>query len=194
MDTFIILMIMTALWVYGLILFKKTKMNFFKFLLGSIGFFTICMIFFAPFLEKALSILISDSLNVIGRTTGYFQVFKENSIVSFDTRDGVMSILIDYECSGIIEVMVFVCLAMFFPFGSLRRKVLLIPGGCLYIFLANIARILFIISATKTFGVSAFYLAHTLFGRLVFFGLMVILYYYTFTITHLKYQNVGEMR
>jgi exosortase family protein len=169
-------------------------MNFFKFIAGSIGIFTISMIFFLPYLEGNLNILISNTLNIIGRSTNYFQVFKENSIVSIDTREGIVSIFINYECSGVIEMLVFTSLALFFPFGGSVRKILLTLGGNIFIFLANIIRVLFIIFVTKTFGASVFYLAHTLLARILFFVLMIILYYFVFTATHLKYQNVGDIK
>lgn len=189
-----LLLIVVLLWILALILFKNTKMNFFKFLAGSIGAFTISMVFFLPYLEKNLNILISNTLNIIGSSTKYFQVFKENSIVSMDTKSGIVSMLINYECSGVIEMLVFTSLALFFPFGGNIRKLLLTLVGNVYIFIANIIRVLFIVLITKVFGASAFYMAHTLFARLLFFGLMIILYYFVFTSTQLKYQKVGDIR
>lgn len=194
MQKTILLIVVALLWIFSLILFKKTKMNFFKFLAGSVGIFTISMIFFLPYLEGNLNVLISNTLNIIGRSTNYFQVFKENSIVSVDTRDGIVSIFINYECSGVIEMLVFTSLALFFPFGGRVRKILLTVGGNIFIFLANIIRVLFIIFVTKTFGASAFYFAHTLLARILFFVLMIILYYFVFTATHLRYQNVGDIK
>lgn len=194
MQKFIILILIFLLWLYSLLLFRKTKMNFFKFLFGSIGFFTINMIFFVPYLERVLNVLISDTLGIIASLTGQFEVFKNNSIISITTRESILSIFINYECSGIIEMLVFTSLALFFPFGGNIQKLLVTAAGNIYIFIANIARVLFIVLVTKTLGASAFYLAHTLFARLLFFGLMVALYYYVFTKTHLKHQNVGELQ
>lgn len=194
MQKIILLIVISLLWIFSLILFKNTKMNFFKFLAGSIGIFTISMIFFLPYLESNLNIAITNALNFIGKNTNYFQVFKENSIVSVDTKSGIVSILINYECSGVIEMLVFTSLAIFFPFGGRIRKILLTLGGNIFIYLSNIIRILFIVFITKTFGVSVYYIAHTLLARILFFVLMVILYYLVFTSTHLKYQNVGDIK
>ena len=193
MQKIIILMITVVLWVSFLIVFKNAKMNFFKFLLGSIGLFTISMIFFLPFLESNLNILISNTLNLISNNTNYFEVYKDNSIISMETESGIVSMVIDYECSGIIEMLVFTSMALFFPFGGMLRKVLLTIGGNIYIYFANIIRVLFIILITKTFGAGTFYLAHTILARILFFLLMIILYYFVFTDTHLKYQKVGEI-
>lgn len=194
MNDIILFITIGALWIIGLALFGRTKMYFFKFLLGSVGVFLISMVFFTPFLEKQLSFLISEALEMIGNFTGYFLVFKENSIISFDTRTGIISMFIDYECSGVIEMLVFTSLILFFPFGKSITKIFYAIGGNIYIFLANIIRILMIVSVSRTFGAEYFYLAHTLLGRLLFFGLMIALYYLVFTVTHLKSQHVGELK
>lgn len=182
------------IWIAILISLHKINMRFFKFLVGCVGMFTIMMVFFAPYLEQGINILISYTLNAIGACTNYFQVFKENSIVTFDTKGGIVSVFINYECSGIIEMLVFTSLAAFFPFTKTIKRIVSILLGNLYIFVANIIRILFIISLTKLLGTSAYYLIHTLFARILFFALMIILYYYVFTTTQLKYQNVGEIK
>lgn len=193
MQKIMILIVITLVWGAFLIFFKDTKMNFFKFLTGSIGFFIISIIFFLPYLEGNLNTSISNTMNLISKHTSYFQVFKDNSIISIDTKSGIVSILIDYECSGIIEMLVFTSLALFFPFGGAIRKIFLTVSGNIYIYFANIIRVLFIIIITKTFGAETFYLAHTILARILFFILMIILYYFVFTYTHLKYQKVGEI-
>lgn len=193
MQKIIMLIVIAMLWGFFLILFKNAKMNFFKFLVGSIGLFTISMIFFLPYLEGNLNTSISNTLNEISKHTSYFQVFKDNSIISIETKSGIVSILIDYECSGIIEMLVFTSLSLFFPFGGTIRKILLTIVGNIYIYFANIIRVLFIIFVTKTFGAETFYLAHTILARILFFIFMIILYYFVFTYTHLKYQKVGEI-
>ena len=181
------------LWVMAFLLLSKTKMNFFKFLVGSIGLFTLGMIFLLPYCQDYFNKIIANTLKVIAVYTKYFDVYTGNSIVTVTTKTGIVSILIDYECSGIIEMLVFTSLSMFFPFGGFVRKVMLTLMGNVYIFIANIIRILFIVFITKTFGVGIYYLAHTLFARILFFGFMIILYYVVFTLTHLKYQKVGDI-
>lgn len=169
-------------------------MNFFRFAAGSIGLFTICMVFALPYLEGILGRMVSGTLGLIGNHTGYFSVFNENSIVSIDTKSGIVSMMINYECSGVIEMLAFTCLAMFFPFGGIRKKYLYAALGNVYIFAANIVRVLSIIVITKTAGAGAFYAAHTIIARILFFALMILLYYFVFTKLHLRYQNVGEIR
>lgn len=193
MENAALFILVILLWVSALLLFRKAKLNFFKFLAGSVGVFTISMFFFLPFFERNLNSLITILLGFIGDKTGYFEVFKSNSIISVDTGRGIVSIFINYECSGVIEMLVFTSLALFFPFGGIFRRGLSIIFGNLYLYAANIIRIMFIVFGVKTLGASYFYIFHTLFARILFFGLTIVLYYYAFTSTQLKYQRIGEL-
>lgn len=91
-------------------------------------------------------------------------------------------------------MLVFTSLALFFPFGGTLRKGINIVLGNLYLYAANIIRIMFIALGVKVLGASYFYIFHTLFARILFFGLTIILYYYVFTSTQLRYQRVGEIQ
>lgn len=194
MQNTIIFLLIVLIWSFVLMFFKNSKMYFFKFLAGSVGIFTISMIFLLPVFERLLNILITNTLSTIGESVNYFEVFKENSIISIDTKNGIISMLINYECSGVIESLVFTSLALFFPFGGTLRKILSILIGNIYIFIANIIRIIFIVLILKAFGAQSFHLVHTLLARILFFALTILLYYYVFTSTHLKYQRVGDMK
>ncbi len=194
MNHFIILTMSLLLWALAFLGLRKIKMNFFKFMIGSLGLFTIAMIFLSGFLEMSLSLAISNSLSIIERFTHYFQVFSENSIITLDTKSGIVSMSINYECSGVIEMLVFTSLAIFFPFGSIFRKAFSIIMGNIYIYISNIIRIMSIIFITKTFGAEAYYMAHTLIARVIFFVFMLLLYYFVFTFTQMKYQNVGDIK
>lgn len=194
MGSPILFIISMLFWGFLLLVFYKEKMNFFKFMAGSVGIFTISMIFFTSHIERELTSLIINILGLIGRGTNYFEVFKENSIISMETRKGIVSILINYECSGVIEMLVYTSLVLFFPFGGIFRRVLSMVAGNIYIFIANIIRVLFIIVLTKSMGASAYYLIHTLFARILFFALMIVLYYFVFTATQLRFQTVGDIK
>lgn len=97
MENVSLFILIVLLWVSVLLLFRKAKLNFFKFIAGSIGVFTISMFFFLPYLEGNLNTLISGLLGFVGNKTGWFEVFKSNSIISVDTRSGIVSILLNYE-------------------------------------------------------------------------------------------------
>ncbi|SHJ43840.1 exosortase family protein XrtG [Clostridium cavendishii DSM 21758] len=193
MNNQILCIIITLIWGLILLCLNKNKMHFLKFLVGSLGLFTISMIFFMTPLEGKLIDAISYILKIIADKTSYFNVYEQFSIIVIEAKSGIISMAINYECSGIIELMVFTALCLFFPFGSLLRKVISLILGNVFLFGANIIRLMFIIVVVKIFGASSFYLAHTIFARIIFFGLTILLYYIVFTSTQLKLQKVGDM-
>ncbi|WP_432666246.1 exosortase family protein XrtG [Wukongibacter baidiensis] len=193
MEKLLLFILIVMVWGFAFLIFRNSKMYFFKFLAGSVGVFTISMIFFLPHFDKVLNTLITNALIMIEQVTGLFEVFKGNSIISIDTADGIVSMIINYECSGVIEMLVFTSLALFFPFGGITRKSVSIIAGNIYLYIANIIRIVFIVIMLKLFGASSYYIVHTLLARILFFAFSVLLYYFVFTSTQLKYQKVGEM-
>ncbi len=193
MEKLLLFILIVMVWGFAFLIFRNSKMYFFKFLTGSVGVFTISMIFFLPYLNKALNALITNALIMIEQSTSLFEVFKGNSIISIDTADGIVSMIINYECSGVIEMLVFTSLSLFFPFGGIARKSVSIIAGNTYLYIANIIRIVFIVIMLKIFGASSYYIVHTLLARILFFALSVLLYYFVFTSTQLKYQKVGDL-
>lgn len=193
MDKFLLFLSIVMVWGFAILMFRNSKMHFFKFLAGSVGVFTISIIFFLPYLDKILNALITNALIIIEQYTDIFKVFRGNSIISVDTADGIISMIINYECSGVIEMLVFTSLALFFPFGGITRKSASIIMGNIYLYIANIIRIIFIVIILKIFGASSYYIAHTLLARILFFVFSVVLYYFVFTSTQLKYQKVGDL-
>lgn len=169
-------------------------MNFFLFLLGSLGCFTIGMIFFMTPLENGLSLILTQLLDQLGRVTQLFDVYKKNDILVMQVKDGIVSMMITYECSGIIEMLIYISLVSFFPFIKGYKKLLVGMGGALFIILANIIRITSIVIIVKIFGINSYAFAHTIIARILFFILMLILYYYVFTREQVKKQKVGGIR
>ena len=99
--------------------------------------------------------------------------------------------LIDFECSGILEIMAFLALLAFFRAYSVYERVFVGILGTCYIILANALRIVIICVIIHIFGVSAYHVAHTFVGRIVFYALSVLLYFWVFTKTQIIRQKVG---
>lgn len=195
MNSGILLIFILALWIMAVLLFRNLKMDFFKFFVGSIGFFVITMIFFRAPLEKLLIDGLDNVLYIIGEKTGFFEVIKNYSILTFQAKSGgTISMSINYQCSGIIELLVYSSLVIFFPFVVKSRRIWMLIGGNLYLFVANIIRILFIVVVTVNLGVESFQLVHMVLARMLFFVLTIALYYKVFTKSQLKNQKVGEIK
>ncbi|MHC1684514.1 MAG: exosortase family protein XrtG [Clostridiaceae bacterium] len=192
MSREIIFFLIIFIYIFTIVILDSLKLTFFSFFVGSVGFFSICIKYFLPAIDRGICGVNEMILNFLSNVFGNFQVFKNYSMVGINTKEGIVSMIINYECSGVIEIMVFVSLAIFFPFGGKVLKFLSLVLGCIYIFAANILRILLIIFITVWYGEDYFYIAHTFFARILFFSLVVILYYIVFSKVQLQYQKVGE--
>lgn len=185
--------VMLMLWIVLLVFFNRQGMHFFKFIAGSVGLFMFAMILGSAIGEKYLENAVTWCLWLISQIPGSFSVFPGYSLVTVFHGIQAVSFIIDYECSGFIELLVFLCLLLFYPMFGARKKALYGVLGALFIFAANIVRLLFISFSIKAFGTPVFFLSHTVFARVLFFAMMVLLYYYVFTRPHIRKQKVGDL-
>ncbi|PEA54644.1 exosortase family protein XrtG [Bacillus pseudomycoides] len=194
MSSIIIGMLLIVLCIFGYMMMQRIGLRFFTFIVGSVGFFTICMLYFLPYVEKYANIVNSYVLEWISTVFPVFDVHRELALVTIETGKGIVTMVLNYECSGGIELLVFLSLVLFFPFGNIKTKALSTIFGLFFLIVANILRLLFIIVVTKIFGADAYKLVHMVFARILFFGLTVYLYYVLFTLVQIRYQKVGELK
>ncbi|MGN0132564.1 MAG: exosortase family protein XrtG [Lachnospiraceae bacterium] len=181
------------LWLYALSVFKRGKLDFFRYLTGSVGLFVFMMIFLEPLLIQPLVSLVTSVTGIVGDVTGLFESYHDYSIifVTSNVNHESLSLYIDYECSGIIEMMAFVSLLAFFEVYDVWQRVVVGVLGCIAIFFSNVLRITVICVIIKVWGNSAYYFAHTIVGRIVFYLLTIVLYYYVFTHAQIIRQKIG---
>lgn len=185
--------ILFVLWVFLIIFLKKINMHFFRFLAGSIGLFCFLMLAGTGIADKLLESAVAYAIWPVGRMTGMFDAYPIYSMATVFHGSEAISFFVDYECSGFIETLVYVCLLAFYPVYRWLDKVKYISLGVLYIFFSNVLRVVVICILIKMFGTNLFFFSHTVFARILFFALMVILYYHVFTRPHILKQKVGEM-
>lgn len=188
----ILIIFLLVVWIYLLSVFSRGKLHFFKFIVGSVGLFLFMMITLQPYLVAILSRLVSSASGAIGDATGYFQAFYQYSLILIKSGTTTISMYIDYECSGVIEILAFLSLLWFFPLYDTLEKVIYSILGVVWIFAANVLRIFIICTMVYYYGNNIFYFAHTIFGRIIFYVLSVILYFYVFTRSQIKRQKVGN--
>lgn len=180
-------------WLGVVLCLKKINMHAFLFIFGSVGLFFFLMYLGLESVEKQLEFLITYILGEIGRVTGLFTAYPEYSMISIFLDKQAVTFFVDYECSGFIETLVYLCLVAFFPVYSYWEKGLCMLAGSIYILFSNLFRVLMICLLIKSFGVQIFYFAHTIFARLLFFALSLLLYYFVFTKPHILKQRVGNL-
>lgn len=181
-----------VIWAYLLSVFSRTKLYFFKYIFGCVGSFFFIMFFLERYLTHPLSNAVASVSGILGKLTGYYESFPQYSLIFISKGASFISFYIDYECSGIIEIFAFSCLLWFFPLYNSIEKSLINIAGIAWIFIANVLRIFVICVLIYYFGNNIFYFAHTIFGRIIFYGFSIVMYFYVFTKPHIIRQKVGQ--
>lgn len=180
-----------AVWLYVLHVLKKSKLNFWRFTWGSAGLFIFMMVYLRPVLTQPLARVVAAIAGIPGEIFGIYSTYFKYGIIFVESKEGAVSLLIDFECSGIIEIMAFVALLMFFEVYTRYEKVLVGLLGISALILGNAVRITVICVIIHFFGTSAYYVAHAFIGRIIFYALSVAIYFYVFTKPQIVKQRVG---
>ena len=191
MIKYIIVAILMALWAYLLHVLKKTKLSFWHFVVGSAGLFVFLMFVVMPVVTVPLSRTVAAVSGVIGRLLGFYEAYYKYSVIFIDAGSESLTLAIDFECSGVIEIFAFLSLLTFFNVYKTSEKMMVGAMGTLYLLMANVIRVTFICVIIHFFGGSAYYVAHTYLGRILFYALSVGLYFYVFTKEQIVRQKVG---
>ena len=122
--------------------------------------------------------------------TSYFKY----GVIFVNSDAGAITLQIDFECSGVIEMLAFLALLWFFPVYDKYERVVVSMIGVMAIFFANVLRIFFICLLVHIWGIDMYFFAHTIFARILFYGCTVFLYFYVFTKPQIVRQKVGAFR
>lgn len=188
------LIICFIIWIYLLSIFKRAKLNFWFFLFGSVGCFVFMLVWVEPLLTEPLTKGVAVIAGFFGRITGIFQAYFQYGVLFINSKDYSISLCIDYECSGIIEIMAFTAMLWFFSVYNFYEKIIINIISFIWIFMSNVLRIFVICLLIYYFGNKIYYFAHTIFGRLIFYVLSIFLYYQVFTKSQVMRQKIGSFR
>lgn len=184
--------ILILVWIYLLRVLRKADLAFWRFLAGSTGLFVIMMLIVRPFLTEPLARCVCALASVIGTLTDTFSAYFSYGIlyIPFDSQS--VTLLVDFECSGIIEIMAFLCLLAFFDVYSRTEKMIVGIIGFAVIMVCNAARIVLVAESVHFWGMDAYYIAHTFVGRIFFYACSIFLYFYVFTKPQVVRMKVGN--
>ena len=188
----ILYVVLFIIWIYILTVFKRKKLEFFYFLIGSIGTFLFAFALLRNVLTNILTTLTCFLTGLLGNALGIFKAYTSHSILFVENADGPISLYVDFECGGVIEILVFLSLIWFFAVYNVKQKLGISLIGIVWIIAANIIRLFSICLIINKFGNESYYVAHTIVGRLIFYALSIILYFYVFTRAQIRKQRVGE--
>lgn len=192
MRTIILLLVFFVIWVYLMTVFKRKKLDFFFFLVGSIGVFMFSFFILQPLITSYLAQFVCYLTGFIGNLSGIFKAYTSYGILFIENANGPVSLYVDFECAGLVEMLVFISLIIFFDVYNVKQKILMSLEGIVWIIMSNIIRLFLICCIIHFFGNESYYFAHTIVGRLVFYALSVWFYFHAFTKAQIMKQKVGE--
>ncbi len=186
------MIILFALWFYILTVLRRARLQFWHFLVGSIGLFCMMMFFVSPHLAMPMARVVSVIAGLVGDLTGTFEAFFKYGIIYIATASESLTLKIDFECSGCIEIFAFLSLLIFFDVYSKYEKIVVGILGVMLITLTNAIRIVMICESFRLGGLPAYYFTHTFIGRIFFYIVTVGLYFYVFTKPQVIKMKVGD--
>ena len=115
--------IVICIWLFIYYRLKSNSLNTLAFIIGSFGFFTIGIFFFRDIIEEIVMKIQFGMLSLLENVIKDLDVFYQNSYIIVRTPKIIKNILINYECSGVIEVLVFTSILIFYPIKDFKAKV-----------------------------------------------------------------------
>ncbi|WP_407888138.1 exosortase family protein XrtG [Levilactobacillus sp. N40-8-2] len=182
----IYLIIGTLIWLYLLSALNRAQLPAFHFLVGTAGLFFILIGLSDPYWVWFFTHAVINGVRWIGQTTGMCTIMNHYGLVSINNPTGPLTMSIDYECSGIIETTAFVSLVAFFPIFKRTERAFFGLLGVLWIYIANVLRLGLVVVICHFNGGQAFFLAHSILGRMLFYVLVIALYYNVFTYSQIS--------
>ncbi|KRN27285.1 hypothetical protein IV38_GL000691 [Lactobacillus selangorensis] len=176
-----LLLIGIIAWLYLISILKRSNLSAYYFIIGSVGLFFILIALSNRYWVWFFTHAVINSVSIYGALTHMCRLYVKYGLVYIVNNGAPVTMSIDYECSGIIETCAFVALVCFFPVYNRQQRVLIAPRGILWIYLSNVIRLITVILIVHFAGGSQFYLAHSIIGRILFYALVIVLYYRTFT-------------
>ena len=190
----IVIALIIAAWLYLLHILNKAGLTSWRYLAGSLGLFLMLMVWVQPVLTMPMARLVSTLAGFPGDLTGAWSAFFKYGILFIHAKAGSISLQIDMECSGIIEICAFLSLLVFFRVYTRGERVLVGILGSAWLILCNALRITVICLSVRLFGISAYYVVHTFVGRILFYFLSILLYYFVFTKPQVIRMKVGIIK
>ena len=188
----ILFVVLTLIWILNLRILYKIKNQAAFIIVGMLGMFVLMMVFVRPWATQPLARIVAALAGFVGRITGTFTPFFKYGILFVSTKSGSITLQIDFECSGIIEIMVYLSILAFFRVYSISERAILSAVGFIYIIVANALRIIIIATMIHFGGEDMYYIAHTYVGRIFFYAATIVLYFYVFTKSQVVRMKVGS--
>ena len=132
MVKFVLIILLACVWIWMLSIFKRRDMSFFFFLVGGVGFFLFAFNILEPVLTAPLARLVCWLTGLVGRLTGIFTAYASYGILFIqESKGGPISLYVDFECAGLVEILVYLSLLLFYQAYKWYEKLWIAPVGVL---------------------------------------------------------------
>jgi exosortase family protein XrtG len=173
-------------WLTGSFILYRHRIWLFYYIWSAVGFtFLFILLFRGSLLEYRIEHLtglaLHHLLNYFDIITFVFDKAPGTILVFIKIDESWTTIDIDIESSGILEIGVFLGLILFYPVCRLSKRILYSLVGVAALLSFNMVRLMIIVAIIYSFGRNFNFLAHTLFGRILFFFFIVLIYWHLMT-------------
>lgn len=189
---YISILIGILVYIYVLNKLKKNNMSAFYFMVGSVGFLCITMLLTYEYLAVIISKLILTIMGWLSGLISIYDVYIDYNIIFINNAKASISLYMDYECCGLIEILALSSIILFHPLFDIKKKIVRLIIGFVWTCFANIMRLLSICLIIYNYGNDSYYIAHSVVGRIVFYAFTIALYYYMFSFGQIKRQRLGR--
>lgn len=190
---FWLIVLLGGAWLYVLSVLKRIGWSAAYVVLGVVGTFFIIISLANNNVISFLMRLNTSGAGVVGILTGFYTVAPTLGIIHIVSGQSAINLFITYECSALIELAAYIALVLFFPFfKNLQQRLKLLGFGVIYLLLANMLRLTVTALIIHFLGLPSLIWAHVIVGRLIFYVLTIILYFYVFTRSQVLHIKIGR--
>ena len=190
---FWLIVLLGGAWLYVLSVLKRIGWSAAYVVLGVVGTFFIIISLANNNVISFLMRLNTSVAGVVGMLTGFYTVAPTLGIIHIVSGQSAINLFITYECSALIELAAYIALVLFFPFfKNLQQRLKLLGFGVIYLLLANMLRLTVTALIIHFLGLPSLIWAHVIVGRLIFYVLTIILYFYVFTRSQVLHIKIGR--
>ena len=190
---FWLIVLLGGAWLYVLSVLKRIDWSAAYVVLGVVGTFFIIISLANNNVISFLMRLNTSGAGVVGMLTGFYTVAPTLGIIHIVSGQSAINLFITYECSALIELAAYIALVLFFPFfKNLQQRLKLLGFGVIYLLLANMLRLTVTALIIHFLGLPSLIWAHVIVGRLIFYVLTIILYFYVFTRSQVLHIKIGR--
>lgn len=179
-------LVAATIWGAAVLFFRLKRINVLYFIWGATGLTLLLLALLrgSPLehrLEHNTGVLLHNILTAAGVETAVFEQTPATGLILTENTNSWTVVEISLESSGLLEICVYIGLLLFYPGRGFRRRITAGAVGLAALFAANLLRLTVIGLMISKGGRGMIYVAHTLAGKVLFFCLTVIIYWYSFT-------------